>query len=501
MTEQPTSLRDRIAQLVFLRIGSNLPPTRTVSEDADALAARIDATPVGGLCLFNGDSEGTSRTLCQLQRRAKYPLLIGTDMERGIGQQIRGLTSFPHAMAYDAMGEAGLDGVARYAKASAREALAHGIHIAWAPVADVHTNTQNPIIATRAFGTEPVATAAKVARYIEVTQQEGLLTTAKHFPGHGNTSDDSHDTLPTVNASRENLFRVELEPFRAAIRNDVALVMTAHVAYPAIDPRGLPATLSYPLLTTLLREELGFRGVIVSDSLLMAGVRREAVDEGELAVQAIASGVDLLLDVRDERLVVGALERAIAEQRISETRLDESVARVVNLRRHFVSRFGDDFFVEPRRYVDPGDRSENASLSLAIARTAIRCLDSRIGLPLTDPGKVLCIQVQPHSGELPQDARAVAGRLAERSIDHQFQVVGPDLSLVSQLADEATTADTLLICLVVKPAAWHHFGLLEEQTEWIRQLLNHPRAIVASLGVPTVLDDFPISRGATLHVQ
>ncbi|HRK75041.1 MAG TPA: glycoside hydrolase family 3 N-terminal domain-containing protein, partial [Rhodothermales bacterium] len=196
----PTHLRDKIAQLLFVRIGSNMPPAKRVNEDEARILGLIQDWAIGGLCLFNGQYPAASETLKQLQKAAKFPLLVGTDMERGVGQQMRPATVFPHVMAFQAMGTAdeAVALVMEFGRMGAREALSMGVHIAFAPVADVSRNPKNPIIATRAFSTSPDEAGRLVEAFIRSSRAEGLLTCPKHFPGHGNTDQDSHEELAQV---------------------------------------------------------------------------------------------------------------------------------------------------------------------------------------------------------------------------------------------------------------------------------------------------------------
>ena len=266
------SLREKIAQLIFVRIGSNLPPIRIVEQDEERIAQLLEECPIGGLLLFNGGPE-TKKSLERLQRISKVPLLVASDVERGVGQQVKGYTLFPHAMAFEKLGPGAGTVVGEFAQAVARESHDVGIHITFGPVADVNTNPRNPIIATRAFS-ETSGRAAELTRaYVEAAEAANLRATAKHFPGHGDTHQDSHDSLPSVTRSVGELEARELVPFQAAIDANCSLIMTAHVAFPAIDPSGAPATLSAPILKTLLRGQMKFRGAVCSDSLLMAGVR------------------------------------------------------------------------------------------------------------------------------------------------------------------------------------------------------------------------------------
>ncbi|MBT6598134.1 MAG: hypothetical protein HOB33_03690, partial [Bacteroidetes Order II. Incertae sedis bacterium] len=254
MLSPPERLRDRIAQLIFPRIGSNMNPSISVEEDADRIERLLDEYPIGGLCLFNGDRIRTPQTLARLQSRSKYPLLIGTDMERGLGQQLKGATVFPHAMAFQACGEQqDEDLLEASARAAAREALAAGLHISFSPVADINSNPRNPIISTRAFGSTPETVSRLLRAYLRGCRAEGLFATAKHFPGHGDTDVDSHEALPIVDRSRSHMDELELAPFKTAISSGVSLMMTAHVSYPSLAPTGMEATRSRSIMTDLLR--------------------------------------------------------------------------------------------------------------------------------------------------------------------------------------------------------------------------------------------------------
>ena len=237
----PQTLPDQAAQLLFVRIGSNMPPARTVAEDADRIAALLDRCPIGGLVLFNGTVDETPEALAKLQRQSRFPLLVGADMERGAGQQVRGATVFPHAMAFSAVGAEGPWLLEAAARVAGREALSCGIHLTFSPVADVNSDPRNPIIATRAFSSDAAEASHFVEAFLRGSRAAGILTTAKHYPGHGNTHTDSHDGLPVVTRDADTLAAVDLAPFRAAMHAGVDAVMTAHVALhhrvgPDLDP-------------------------------------------------------------------------------------------------------------------------------------------------------------------------------------------------------------------------------------------------------------------------
>jgi beta-glucosidase-like glycosyl hydrolase len=278
---------------------------------------------VGGFIIFGGTAESVRRLTADLLRRAGRPLLLAADLERGAGQQIVGLTEFPPPMALASLGD---PAVVRWAASvTAQEARAVGINWIFAPVADLDVLPENPIVQTRAFGADPNDVATCVRQWIEGCQSAGALACAKHYPGHGRTTVDSHITLPVVEAPAAALRSADLLPFTVAIESGVASIMTAHVAYPSLDDSQLPATLSRTLLGEL-RGKSRFDGLVVTDALIMDGAlsgRRES----DAAVQAVQAGADLLLYPNDPRRVRDALEAALASGNLSRERLEESLIR------------------------------------------------------------------------------------------------------------------------------------------------------------------------------
>ncbi|HEX3276096.1 MAG TPA: glycoside hydrolase family 3 N-terminal domain-containing protein [Gemmatimonadales bacterium] len=297
-------------------------PDASFGAEAGRIADGLDLG-VGGFILFGGTAESVRRLTSDLFRRAGRPLLIASDLERGAGQQVDGLTQFPPPLALASLGDAA---VVRWAGAvTAQEARAVGINWVFAPVADLDVLPDNPIVQTRAFGDDPDRVASLVRTWIEGCQGAGALACAKHFPGHGRTAVDSHIALPVVADSAERLRQTDLLPFAIAVEAGVASIMTAHVAYPALDPEGIPATLSAPILAEL-RGTMGYDGLVVSDALIMDGAlvgRRES----DAAVEAIRAGVDLLLYPNDARRVRDALSQAMASGALESARLAEALRR------------------------------------------------------------------------------------------------------------------------------------------------------------------------------
>ena len=272
---------------------------------------------VGGFILFGGTAESVRELTAELHRRSRHPLLVASDLERGAGQQFRGATPLPPAAALGSLDD--LEVTERAGELTAREARALGVNWIYAPVADVDLEPENPIIGTRAFGRRPETVAKQVSAWIRGCARGGALSCAKHFPGHGRTVGDSHIERPCVEVPREAL-EADLHPFRAASETGVDAVMTAHVCYPALDPSGLPATLSPAILEGVLRREIGFRGLVVTDAIIMDGLTEDTT-EASAAVKAVAAGCDALLYPEDVEGVVRALEAALAGGRLPEARV------------------------------------------------------------------------------------------------------------------------------------------------------------------------------------
>ncbi len=278
---------------------------------------------VGGFLIRGGPRYEVAQLARALHAHSPVPLLVGADLERGAGERFHGAVSLPPAGALASLGDG--DVVRRAARITARDARELGLNWALGPVCDLDLDNGNPIVGVRGFGGDATRAGELTAEWIDACQAESVLACAKHFPGHGRTTVDSHLGLPVQEESLTELLASDLVPFRAAVDSGVASIMTAHVAFEALDKSGLPATLSAPTIR-LLREDLGFQGLIVTDALEMRGVRA-AQDEGEAAVGALAAGCDLLLAPSDPSLVVQALTDAVVDGRLDGARLAASRAR------------------------------------------------------------------------------------------------------------------------------------------------------------------------------
>jgi beta-N-acetylhexosaminidase len=322
------SLREKVGQLIMPWLAGNY----AALDDSGFLVARrwVDTLEVGGIIISVGSPLDIAAKLNALQEHSRLPLLVAADLEYGAGMRVIGATSFPMIMAAGATGNPS-DAYA-IGQAAALEGRAVGIHVDFAPDADLNNNPLNPIINTRSFGEDPIQVSRMVEAYVHGVQDNGMLATLKHFPGHGNTGIDSHIELPLITATYHQLDSLELIPFRAGVAAGVSVIMSAHIALPAVTGNDDPATLSAAVLTGMLRDSLHFGGLVVTDALTMGAIVAK-YGAGEATVRAFLAGSDLLLMPADPDSAITAMTAAVASGRVSMARLDLSVRRMLETKR------------------------------------------------------------------------------------------------------------------------------------------------------------------------
>ncbi|WP_406411565.1 glycoside hydrolase family 3 protein [Streptomyces halstedii] len=394
------SLEEKVGQLFVMRVyghSATAPDQADIDANLDEIGVRTAAEliaryHVGGIIYFTwahntrdphqiaGLSNGIQRAA--LAQPTPLPLLISTDQEHGIVCRVgEPATLMPGAMA---LGAGGSRSDARTAaRIAGAELAALGINQNYAPDADVNVNPANPVIGVRSFGSDPQSVAGLVAAQVKGYQSAQVASTAKHFPGHGDTSTDSHTGLPSIQHTREQWAELDAPPFRAAVAAGIDSIMTAHIVVPALDPSEDPATLSRPILTGILREELGYDGVVVTDSLGMEGVRTKYGDE-RVPVLALQAGVDQLLNPPDLSVAWNAVLAAVKSGEISEARIEESILRILRLksklglfRDPYVTRRGVDRTVGVKEHLAAADRIAERTTTLLAHTGALLPLSRR----------------------------------------------------------------------------------------------------------------------------
>jgi beta-N-acetylhexosaminidase len=521
------SLEEKVGQLFMIRLrvgfsGVRNPEYLRLSNSIRKyhIGSLAMSAPTRGRFLHRDHRDQTIVLLNRLQAESKLPLLIAGDFEQGVlPARLFGTTVFPHAMAFGAAGKVAY--AEEFGRITAEESRAIGVHWNLFPVADVNSNPDNPIIGTRAFGADPEQVGAMVAAYIRGARANGMLTTAKHFPGHGNTGTDSHLAVARVNEDLEVLREVDLPPFRKAIEAGVDAVMTAHISVPALDPDpNLVATTSPAIVTDLLKNKLGFKGIVVTDGLDMAGLTRLYTGHvGRAAVDAFKAGNDVLTMPADLDASYRAVLDAVRSGEISRQRLDASVLKVLKAKA--------SLNLHKTRLVDV------ATISRLVGNPANVALSQRISddsiTLVRDTGKLLPLgrgrsdknTLLPHQRRgqtrLPvlavvicDSVRAEDGRVLEHEIlsrmpDANVVYVDPRIGhgRADKLLEAVDQAKVVIVAVYIVPSAArsrkvarggkHPSSLPDSTNSLFERILGHAaeKTVVLAMGNPYLVDDFP----------
>jgi beta-N-acetylhexosaminidase len=495
------SLREKVGQMVMPWVGGEY--LAVDSEGFDRLRAWVADEGIGGIVVSVGLPHSYAAKANALQRLARVPLLVASDMENGPGMRMSGIWSYPHLLPQGggtafpplmALGAAGSDSLA-YAlgRVTAREARAVGVHLTFGPVLDVNSNPLNPIINTRAFGEDPALVSRLARAYIRGAREGGLLTTGKHFPGHGDTESDSHLGLPAIRADRVRLDAVELPPYRAAVDAGVDGMMTAHIAVTGVlGPEAPPATLSSYFMTDVLRGEMGFGGVLFTDAMDMGGVISRYGD-ADAAVMAVQAGADVLLMPRDVHAAIEAVMAAVHAGTLDEPRIDASVRRILEAK----ARAG----LPASRFV-PLDSVEqvvgvraHTELAREIARRSLTLARDPDGLvPLrADAQRILAVTYAEAND--PAAGLAFAAALASSGRAVRTARVDPRTTVeeFAALRAAADSADVVVLAAFVAPL--ERSGTISARgglPQWAAELAAAGRRVVlVSFGSPYLLSGFP----------
>lgn len=486
------TLEEKVGQMIGWRYNGHF--FNFDSEYVKDLVHLIKKRKIGGLIAFAGEVYETAHLTNYLQQQAQVPLLVAADFEWGAAMRISGTTLFPPLMA---LGAAGSEELAyEMGRITAVEGRAMGVHMTYSPVVDVNVNPDNPIISSRSIGESPESVGRLAAAFVKGCQENGMVATAKHFPGHGDTAMDSHDLLPAIEADLDRLEKVELYPFSRAIESGVEAVMTAHLFVPALDATpGLPATLSPLIVTGLLRNKMGFKGLIVTDSMGMGGVTR-GFSPREAALMAVKAGVDMVLLPPDPEGVIDALVEAVRSGEISQARIDESARRVLALKARLgLSKTRLVNLEELPRNVASPEHLQQAALTFEKCVTLVK---NEINiLPLTPEvfGKRIAIL------SLSSDADDhFAGRPFVREVQKRWPGVAAyycdafsGREFLREAKARALDADIVILALFSSlRTSKGSVDLLTEHIDLIRELAwAEKKTIAVSFGSPYFLRHFP----------
>lgn len=466
---------------------------------------------VDGPFLLRTEPYEVAELLNRLQQKSKLPLLFAADFERGLSNRMMGTTNFPHAMAFGADGN--IEDAETFGMITGQEARAIGIHWNFFPDADVNSNPANPIINTRSFGEDPKQVGDLATAYIKGAREAGMLTTVKHFPGHGDTATDSHLGVASVNGDRAHLDSIELPPFRQAIAAGVDSVMVAHVTVPALDsdPNHV-ASISPAIVSDLLEKQLGFKGVIVTDALDMAGLTHLfANDIGREAVEAFKAGNDLLIIPPDLRASYEAMVKAVRSGEISQKRLDTSVLKILKLKAEM--GLNKSRTVDINAIATAVGRPENMAFGQKVAAAAITLVrENGKVLPLKSKGTgkaalPYMTKEETHNQVVAvlfsDDVRTDSGRAFGREFRTRIpdaRVIYVDPRIAAGMSDEVLKAveeaQTVVAAVYVIPTAGkigNSMTMADTTGVLLQQLLDHAagKTAIVAMGNPYLASDFP----------
>ena len=494
------SLRDRVGQMVMVWVLGDY----TSNGDSSFAEVRrwIEQDHVGGVSMSLGTPIEVAAKINSMQRLSRVPLLTSADLEPGLGRLEGGVfthylmdagsaTIFPSNMSIAATGrDADAHDVAR---AIGEEARAVGIQIDFAPVVDVNNNPNNPVINTRSFGEDPQRVARLASLFVHGLEEGGAVATAKHFPGHGDTDVDSHVGLPIVTATMPRLDSVELVPFRAAIQSGAGLVMTAHIALPAVNGDSTtPATLAPRIITGLLRDSLGFRGIAITDAMSMEGVGKGYTTE-QSSVLAVQAGADVLLKPTDPTRAINAVVAAVERGEISRARIDSATRHILALK----ARVGldRDRYVDLEGLRDVVGSPAHRALAADIAQRAVTLLRDRDSIVPMRGGRALVIQYAPET-EL-KAGRVFGPTLSAALPQSRVVKVTPSVGRMQldSIAALAQGMDHIVIAAYVRRIEGEgRFAVPQQVATWIDSLAKSatgPKVAVVAFGNPYLIRQFP----------
>lgn len=482
------TLKEKIAQMI---ISSTIPENFNYnSAEFIRIKKLCLETKIGGFIFFKGSTSDYASLSNKLQDFSETPLLISADFERGTGMRVSDGTLFPNNMAIGATNSPELS--YKMGLIIGTESRAMGIHQDYAPVCDVNNNANNPIINVRSFGEDPVLVSKMSEEMIRGLQENKVIATAKHFPGHGDTEIDSHKDLPMLNFSMDRLNKIELVPFKNAISKNVMSVMIAHLSFPELEPdQKIPASLSKNIVQNLLIDNLGFKGLVVTDALNMLGITKYYNTE-KVAVMCVQAGIDLILMPANEEKTINSIEKEVNAGNIKEERIDISVEKILRAK-EWVGLFSNRF-VNEQELNSKINTYENNYLAQKIADESITLVKDDFNvLPIkkTDT-KLLAFNISEGKENINSDF--FTKNLKERYFNSEVVDISTDMNkmTIDNCLDKASRYDAVIVALFAKVKyGTGKISLPPSQIDFIKSLPeSNKKTIVISFGNPYLLKDF-----------
>ncbi len=483
------TLEEKVAQMI-------MPDARGIflardNKEFQRLVHYVKDKKVGGLIFFRGDVYETADMINYFQKIAEIPLLISADFEWGTAMRLDNTTHFPPAMGIAATGK--LEYAYEVGKITAIEGRAMGIHQNYAPTVDVNNNYKNPIINIRSFGETPEIVSKFSVEFIRGLQENGMIATAKHFPGHGDTDIDSHLDLPVINHPKSRLDSIELVPFKESIKAGVKSVMIAHISFPQIDTvKGLPSTLSYNIVTGILKNELGFKGLIVTDAMTMRGVTK-LYSNALASVLAVKAGNDIILIPPDVDEAIDAIVKAVKRGEISEERINESVRKILEFK--YDLGLHKNRFVDVSKIRDVVATEEHLRKAKEIARASITVVKNDGILPLMQFNDKRILFITMVDSNDPYSGNSFVSEISKRYDNISFERV--DLRSTDEelnaILSKLNGFDLVIVSAYVRVRAYQaSLALPEKHSRLLKQILASGKPVVLiSFGNPYIVIEYP----------
>ena len=486
------TLREKIAQMVVSNsFGTALDKN---SKDYKRIRSLIKDSKIGGFIFFQGNAKDEADLINDMQSMSDTPLLMSADFERGTRMRLDDGSLFPSNMSLGATRDPQLAYDMGFQ--IARECRAIGIHQNYSPVVDINNNPLNPIINVRSFGEDPDLVSQMGDMMINGLQDGNVIATAKHFPGHGDTDIDSHSDLPVIKYGKDRLDKTELIPFKNAIQSKVRSVMIAHLSFPQIDPEPyVPASLSPPIITGILKDQLGFEGLVVTDALNMAGVTKH-FSTSDVAVRCAMAGVDLILMPQGEEETISAIESAVMNGTIPESKINESTGKILKAKEWL--KLNENRYVDANKIFDVVNNSNALMISKKIADKSITLVKNESALPFKNGnnGKYLLLSLNNGNEKANSDLfiSEFRSRTATDVADVKIFDMTGDISnsSLNDIIQASSAYDNIVIPIYAKvKIKTGTVGLPASQLDIINTLIaNGKKVTVISFGNPYLIQGF-----------